>query len=1025
MSEKKVSYQIGEDGEFIVRNYNIARPFSGFFPGIAGLFGKPMWAFFVNRAQCLCSMGTENKDGAILEFQSANRAYTLTNTQGFRTFLKIYKDGAFYFYEPFIENTQYEKENLMSIGSADLYIEEKNYTLGIDISVRYFCIPGEPFSALARQVILKNNNNNPISIELLDGLAFILPYGLTERLTKDMSHTIQAWMHVVNLEKNIPLYKLKVVIADKPIVREVTEGNFYLSYHYLQDDSPEIIKPIVDPGLVFGPTIDLRSPYRFFLQGQFDMPIEQREEGITPSALSFLRFELGGQSNKEFRTLVGRIDLEILNNIQGQILNKEYFSEKLKENRKYIKELQDNMLTESSSREFNLYCGNTFLDNVLRGGYPVTLLNYKKPVVLHLYSRRHGDVERDYNKFLLQSTYYSQGDGNYRDVCQNRRNDQWFNPDVYSDNIKTFVNLIQLDGYNPLQIKMDRFIVKKVPKELDKIKEFLKNPFTIGELLNFIEKNKIKLNFNREGLVKFVVSISQKDKEAEYKEGYWIDHWTYIADLLESYRSLYPDHYWNIFKQNDYTFYDSPAVVASKKERIVIESGKIRQYHSVIEDRKKEELIASRKTQPNKIRTRYGYGKVYRTTLLVKLLCVIANKYASIDPFGIGIEMEADRPGWYDALNGLPGLFGSSTCETFELKRLVILVMEVLEHLNLSEVILPIELANYLEGLFRDINKKEKYRKETKFGISGKEKGLSIIILKNGLRKILNDLNKAINKAYNPKTGLYHTYFINEVVSIKPLRYKKRTLPPFLESQVHALRLVPGHKNAKSIYNAVRKNGLYDEKLKMYKVNASLKNEPVEIGRVKVFSPGWLENESIWVHMEYKYLLELLRNGLYEEFYNDFKNVIIPFQNPEIYGRNVLENCSFIVSSAHPDNSLHGVGFLPRLTGATAEFIHMWLWMCIGKEPFFVNPEGKLNMRFKPILSNWLFTEEATFGFNLLRDIKVVYHNPEKKDTFGKDSVRPFKIMFENISIDGDTVPAPYAEQIRQRKIKRIDIYLG
>ena len=31
-------------------------------------------------------------------------------------------------------------------------------------------------------------------------------------------------------------------------------------------------------------------------------------------------------------------------------------------------------------------------------------------------------------------------------------------------------------------------------------------------------------------------------------------------------------------------------------------------------------------------------------------------------------------------------------------------------------------------------------------------------------------------------------------------------------------------------------------------------------------SHGWLENESIWLHMEYKYLLELIRNGMYEAF---------------------------------------------------------------------------------------------------------------------------------------------------------------
>lgn len=943
MTDKKVSYSIGSDGRFTVTNYNLARPFSGFFPGIAGTYGKPMWAFYVNRAQCICSMGVENKDGAILEFQSANKAYILTNTHGFRTFLKIHKDGADYSYEPFTE----ENENSLSIGPVDIFIEEKNQTLGMDVSVRYFCVPGEPFSALARELTVKNTSNSAVSIELLDGLPFILPYGLTERLTKDMSHTIQAWMHVVNLEKRIPLYKLKVVIQDKPIVTEVEEGNFYLSY-----DSG-LIPPIVDPSIVFGPGMDLRSP-----RMPVCVPEKQITEGITPSAMSYLKFELNPGDAKKTYTLVGHTNIAL----PERILEPGYFNEKLDEARRIIAEIQDNMRTESSSYAFNQYCRNTFLDNILRGGYPVTLQDHDRPVVLHLYSRRHGDVERDYNKFLLKPTYYSQGDGNYRDVCQNRRNDIWFNPLVLEDNIKTFVNLIQKDGYNPLQLKGDHFIVRKVPQEMSAIAEIIKKPFMLGDLLDYIEKNKIKLKFNKDELIKRIVSIAEKETAAEFKEGYWIDHWTYITDLLESYRSMYPDRYWDIFTESDYTFFQSPAAVVPRRQRIVVTDGKIRQYHSVVEKKEKD-----------------GPGKV-KTTLLKKLLSLIENKFAALDPFGIGIEMEADKPGWYDALNGLPGLFGSSACETFELKRLVLLVKEVLERSG------------------------SKIKK---------------------LGKILRDLEKGITKAYNSKAGLYHTYFINEVISLKPLKFRQRPLPLFLEAQVHALRLMPGIKKARAVYNAVRKNGLYDEKLKMYKVNSSLKGESIEIGRVKVFSPGWLENESVWVHMEYKYLLELLRNGLYDEFYNDFKDVLLPFQDPNILGRNPLENCSFIVSSAHPDSSLHGVGFLPRLTGATAEFIHMWLWMCIGKEPFFINEKEELNMRFRPILSDWLFTEEGTFSFNMLGTIKVIYHNPAKKKTYGEGSVRPFRIMLDNTRIDGDIVPVPYARDIREKKFKRIDVYLG
>lgn len=997
----KVSYHLGGNGEFVVRNYNFAKPFSGFLPGIAGIFGRPMWVFYVNRAQCICSMGVGSKDGAILEFQSANKAYVLTNTHGFRTFIWGQRDSDSFFYEPFTELVQYDKENLMSIGSADLCLEEKNRTLGLDVMVRYFCIPNEPFSALARELTIKNTGTNPVSIELLDGLPFILPYGPTERQTKDMSHTIQAWMHVVNLQNHIPLYKLKVVIADKPVVTKIEEGNFWLGYHFV-DNQPEFLQPIVDPSVVFGPTMDLRLPNRIA-----DIPQEQTTEGIAPSCMGYLRFGLEPGAEKTIYILIGHTDTEMVNRLPSLVLNKGYFNKKLDESNNIIQELQNNMFTESSCYPFNLYCKNTFLDNILRGGFPVTLLDHKKPVILHLYSRRHGDVERDYNKFLLQPTYYSQGDGNYRDVCQNRRNDIWFNPLVLEDNIKTFVNLIQLDGYNPLQLLPDHFVVMKVPKKFKVLADFIKKPFTIGGLLDYIERAKIKLDLSREELIKQIVSIAQKETVAVYKEGYWIDHWTYIADLLESYRSIYPDRYWDIFFQKDYTFYDSHAVVVAGDDEK-------RRYNRVIEDREKLDLILSRKDHPNIVRTKFGRGEIYKTTLLAKLLCIIANKYATLDPFGVGIEMEADKPGWYDALNGLPGLCGSSTCETFELKRLVLLVLDVLENSGINAIVLPIEINEFLFGRMDKI----RYREITRLGINGKEVKVIVDKVKRRMHKILRDLDKGIRKAYNPKIGLYHTYFINKGKRQKPL-------PLFLEAQVHALRLLPGIRKARAIYNAVRKNGLYDEKLKMYKVNTSLKNESIEIGRVKVFTPGWLENESIWVHMEYKFLLELLRNGLYEEFFNDLRDVLIPFQKPEIFGRSIIENCSFIVSSAHPDSSLHGVGFLPRLTGATSEFINMWLWMCIGKEPFFVDAKGNLNMRFQPILPDWLFTEEGTFGFNLLGSIRVLYHNPQRKNTFGKDGVKPFRIILDNISVKGDTVPPPYAEQIREKRFKRIDVYLG
>jgi hypothetical protein len=122
---------------------------------------------------------------------------------------------------------------------------------------------------------------------------------------------------------------------------------------------------------------------------------------------------------------------------------------------------------------------------------------------------------------------------------------------------------------------------------------------------------------------------------------------------------------------------------------------------------------------------------------------------------------------------------------------------------------------------------------------------------------------------------------------------------------------------------------------------------------------GW-KNESIWLHMEYKYLLEVLRSGLYEEFFSDFKNCLVPFLNPKQYTRSILENSSFIVSSANSDKGLHGAGFVARLSGSTAELIHIWLVMNMGLKPFYLNKQEELCLEFKPILPGFLFTDKET-----------------------------------------------------------------
>src|ERR1700689_4144279 len=136
-------YYLNDNGAFVIEDYQHAKLFSDFFPGVAGLYGIPMWAFCVNRGQAVSSFGIESKDKAILEFQPANKAYRLTSIQGFRTFLKIGNGKARKFYEPFGNSvvSPYKIRQRMLITSHDLTIEEINSTLGLKVTVNYFTLP--------------------------------------------------------------------------------------------------------------------------------------------------------------------------------------------------------------------------------------------------------------------------------------------------------------------------------------------------------------------------------------------------------------------------------------------------------------------------------------------------------------------------------------------------------------------------------------------------------------------------------------------------------------------------------------------------------------------------------------------------------------------------------------------------------------------------------------------------------------------------------------------------------------------
>lgn len=1099
MSTASVRYTFDKAYRFVIENYNWSKPFSSFTPGIAGERGIPIWCYYVNRGQAICSLGTKDKDGAILDFLSFNRALQWVGRQGFRTFLRV---NAGSIYEPFKKTKDPNILQRMIISAHEIELLERDPQNEVEISVLYYPLVNLSVAGLVRQVTIKNLSQMTRDFEVIDGLPRVLPYGVTFEHVKVIARHIEAMM-VVNETIGFPIFRLKQTAEDIDQVGEIHGGNFYLSG--APKDGLFEGGHIVDPAVIFGEPNDFEYPW-FFAESTMEeiLTTKQVRENQTPCAFTAIAQSLLPGEVLKFYSVVGYTPSDgHLSPFVEMLGEDEFLNRKREENHYLIEQIQNMAFTVSSEPLFDRYCQQTFLDNVIRGGMPIMLGHGDEKSVFYTYIRQGGDLERDYHWFVLEPTYLSQGNGHYRNICQNRRMDTWFFPKIKDHNIRLFLNLIQLDGYNPLVINGQTYSAENLTEvrgflastlgddiPIEELMSLISEPFTPGEFMMRLEELLPDRTHDMAQIVGGLLWLCKPNEIGALHEGYWIDHWSYNFDLIDSFLMIYPQRLRELlFENRVYTFFDNPDVVLPRADKTLLVEDRVRQYGAVVRDPEKIAQISNRDQDQYKVRTRTG--DIYQTTLLVKLLCVLANKLAALDPEGIGVEMEAGKPGWCDSLNGLPGLFGSSICQTLELVRGFRFLLKSISDLKLENnegFLVYEELAVLITGLTQALDERlhddasdraqnfwdrshillERYRAQTKLGIDGEERMMELADLHKFLESALSFLEAIFSDTHRDRifhpNGVPYTYYRNEVIEhepfgdqqgeypdrrfTRPIAFQQEPLALFLEGPVHYLKVYP--EQAQKVYNHVRQSDLFDETLQMFKCSESLASQPSELGRIIAYGPGWIENEAIYTHMAYKWLLELLRSGLVEAFYREMRNGMPPFLLPEVYGRSTLENCSFIVSTAFPDENLHGQSVQPRLSGVTAEMLQIWTIMVAGKKPFVLTENGQMSLCLQPKLPGWLFSQKPSareywdgvegwqqvhvdancFAFRFLGNTLVVYHNQSRKATFGVDCVSVERGVFQyrdghDESLAGPCFGVEVTNAVRRGLIYRIDIDLA
>ncbi len=1016
-----------------IEDYQNKKKFSSFLPGIGGVNGKPMWTFYANIGQCISGFGVESKEYPITPFDSAFNAYKNIPTQSFVTFIKVNGQYIKLFAR------QNKSKQTMIIKKATLIIKEQ-FKL-FDVVISYTNVVNKPYPGLVRKVTLINKSNKDLHIEGIDGLPIILPYGLSNYAYKELSTLMSAYCKVDNLDSHAPYYAFKSSTSDTSQIVQNRKGNTYLS---LDEDSNRL-ENIVDGKIVFGDDETQVIPEKFIGNGLEVLNSHQECENQLPSAFSTFSFNLTAKEEKSFISLFSSFDSlgeynKLVDTLTFSMLNECFaLTEKL------IEDLLSPAYIKTSHPLFDGYYKHSMLDNGLRGGFVEQVGNKS----LYVYSRKHGDMERDYNAFVIPSTYYSSGQGNFRDVNQNRRNDLYYYPQLEDDNIYLFFSLIQIDGNNPLVVKPysyslenEKEITSLFNKKMEGELFILLSKYYPGQLYSYLLEHQSSLNVSPLTAFNIILECSKTNIEASFGEGYWVDHWTYNLDLIENYLSVYPDKLASLMLRDDYRYFNSKVMVKPRREKYVLANGLVRQYESINEDTKHLYLTNSNYLCDE-------HGKEVTTTLINKIINLIFTKFASLDPLQMGIEMNNDKPGWNDSLNGLPGIFGSSLNETIELIRLIKFAKQTLAKLKVKNIkVLKEQFSFYRKvGIylkdkenelydkynFWDVvsNAKEAFFSECLYNVSGATKEMTAIWFNKVLTMMLELLDDSINNAYYINNDMFPTYLSYKPIeytisgfittsnyqSVDVLQFDVRPLPLFLEGYARLLKLGNEYISEEDLDN-LKNSDVYDKVLKNYKTSASLENETFEIGRVRAFSPGWLERESIFLHMSYKFLLGLLKGGFYKRFYEEIKDTLVCYKDIEQYGRSIFENSSFIAASVHPNTDLHGQGFYARLTGANAEFLEMVNMMFYGESLFKVE-KGELVFAPNPLLSEEYFDKKNEAKILLFDKVLIVYHNRKRLNCYeGVD------LTYVINDKKYQKVKGSLAKEIRCGQIKRIDIYI-
>lgn len=656
-------------------------------------------------AQGGITAGRRNAEHALFPYYTCDKVSDMKSVTGAYTAIAVHTDAGTVFWEPFeplkcnsarryIKDESIERNIYKNTSGTKVWFEEINHKLAL--SFRYGWTSGSRYG-LVRMAHIENLSSKEQKISILDGCQNILPSYASSALQNASSVLLDAYKQTdVDTNANIALFSLSSVVSDKAEPNEALLTN--VSWFTTDDQI------IIDP----------TAPKEFFeVNGDITKlnhsPITKGERGACFIARST---EIAPCSDETwYQVFDVDKDNSTLATLKSEIGNRNEALTKLKKDigdtecqmMIYLYEADGIQKTAASMNcvhhqvnvMFNSMRGGFFADggkingedflafvrtrnialegaaekalgalatktSIPRQQVAECIKNASNPQLERLFlgylpivfSRRHGDPSRPWNKFDIRLVD-SKGnlilnyEGNWRDIFQNWEALLYSYPEYIESAVSTFVNAMTIDGYNPYRIT--RAGIDWEEPEPDNL-------------------------------------------WAQY--GYWGDHQViYLQKLLELLDN-----------------YKQPALLDFLKEPVFCSANvpyRIKAYSEILKN-PRDTILFDRDLSNSLIKQSNEHGTDKKlvcgadgnpvlVNLTTKILQIIIEKAANIVPGG-GIWMNTQRPEWNDANNALAG-WGLSVVTLCYLERMLKFLIKIFALESESKFELPASVAQCMKEL--------------------------------------------------------------------------------------------------------------------------------------------------------------------------------------------------------------------------------------------------------------------------------------------------------------------------------------